>query len=748
MRSRIEDGTAPSNLPALMAMGGVPAGEEELSLTTLWRIVFKHKLVLLSTAALIFCAVVLRTVTKTPVYESVARLEIDPSRTSNLGIDDVISSKLGSGDPSNRLQTEVQVIQSDTVAMRVIDTLGLAKLPAFAGKSAATAKVTNPMAMSPLDRERMLSQFHAALVVKALPNTSIVEVRFRSSDPKLATDVANAVTDCYMERTLQSHYEGTEQVSNWLSKQMQDLQAKAVEAQEKLADFQKKNNILATGTDDNDNIVTDRLKLLNEQLTQAEADRIVKEARYRMAATGNPELIANVVPSTTLQVLRTQEAELKSQLAQLNSKFGSGYPKVHELQTQVSRLDAATATEISNVGKRLEAEYQSAAKTEALLRTQFTEQKDKAYQLNEHAGEYAVLKHDVENGRELYDTLQLKLKMAGVSAGLSSSFINVVDRAEIPARPIEPKPALNYLLGLFGGLLIGFMLVVVIESLDDTLSSSEELELCTGLPVLCSVPADHLAARSRTLHGPAEPEKALLPVSPLLLTHPRSHAAEAFRGLRSSLMLSSPDRQPKIITVVSSVASEGKTTVSTNLGITFAQRGESVLLIDADLRCSAMHTQFGLPNSRYGTSTVLTQEMDDSAIVTPIASLPNLHLMPAGPHPPNPGELLASKRMMELLETMALKYDRIIVDTPPVLAVADSLALANISDAVVLVVRSGVARKKAVLRVRDLLLRANSNLVGTVFNCVNLQLEQYYFTKPYHGDMQSHYFNDKEQDNS
>jgi capsular exopolysaccharide synthesis family protein len=726
-----------------MAPGGDPVGEQELSLTTIWRTVFKHKVLLLSTAALIFAAVMIRTITKTPVYESVARLQIDPSRSSNLGLDDIIKEKLGSGDSSNRLQTEVQVIQSDTVAMRVIDTLGLAKIPAFAGKSAATERVTNPSLMSPTARERLLNRFRTSLIVKAVPNTSIVEVRFRSSDPKLATEVANSITDCYMERTLQTHYEGTMQVSNWLSKQMEDLQKKAVEAQEKLADFQKKNSILATGVDDNDNIVTDRLKLLNEQLTQAEADRIVKEARYRMAATGNPELIANVVPSTTLQVLRTQEADLKAQLAQLNSKFGGGYPKVHELQTQLSRMDGAISTEISNVGKRLEAEYQSAAKTEALLRSQFNEQKDKAYQLNEHAVQYAVLKHDVENGRELYDTLQLKLKMAGVSAGLSSSFINVVDRAEIPAKPVEPKPMLNYALGLLGGLLVGFILVLLVESLDDTLSSSEELELSTGLPVLCSVPVDHLTAPSKILQGANETEKALLPSAPLLLNHPRSHAAEAFRGLRTALLLSSPDRQPKVITVVSSVASEGKTTVSSNLGVTFAQRGESVLLIDADLRRSAMHTQFGLPNSRYGTSTVLTQGMNDQAVVTPIESLPNLHFMPAGPHPPNPGELLGSKRMIELLETMSLKYDRIIVDTPPVLAVADSLALANVSDAVVLVVRSGVARKKAVLRVRNLLHRANSNVVGAVFNCVNLQLEQYYYTKSYHS-AERIYFDDEQ----
>jgi capsular exopolysaccharide synthesis family protein len=334
--------------------------------------------------------------------------------------------------------------------------------------------------------------------------------------------------------------------------------------------------------------------------------------------------------------------------------------------------------------------------------------------------------------------------MAGVTAGLSSSYINVIDRAEIPAHPVEPRTNLNYFIGLFGGVLCGLLLAFVADSMDDTLSSSEELELCTKLPVLCSIPVDQLTPKTAA----TEIGKAT-GVIPLLLGHPRSQAAEAFRGLRTSLLLSSPDRQPKVIAIVSSVAAEGKTTVSVNLGIAFAQRGESVLLIDADLRRSTMHAQFGLPHSRYGTSTVLTQGLNEKAILTPIESLPNLQLMPAGPHPPNPAELLGSKRMAQLLESSAAEYDRVIVDTPPVLSVADSLALANIADAVVLVVRSGIARKKAVLRVRDLLRRANSNIVGAVFNGVNIQLEHYYYAKrSYYGRDPHSYYDDSEQDHS
>jgi capsular exopolysaccharide synthesis family protein len=669
---------------------------------------------------------------KKPVYESVARLQIDPNRSSNLGLDEMLSQKLETSDTDSRILTEVQILQSDTVAMRVIDNLGLAKNGAFAGKDATRMSVTNPRAMSPGDREHLLGIFQKNLIVQNVLNTQLVEVRFRSTDPKLATDVANAVVDQYMQRNLQSRYDGTTQVSNWLSKQLEELQNKSAEAQRRLSEFQKQNNIL--GTDENDNIAIDRLKLLNNQLAEAESDRIVKEARYRLAVTGNPELIAAVVPSTTLQSLRTQETELKAELAQLNAKFGGGYPKVRELQAQLAQLDANIAEEVTNVGKRLEDEYLSAQKTESLLRDEFNKQKAEAFQLNDHAVQFAVLKHDVDNGQELYDTLQLKLKMAGVTAGLSSNYISVVDRAEIPHYPVRPRVALNLCIGLFGGVLSGLLLAFLIESLDDTLSSSEELESCVKVPVLCSIPMNG-SANGRQVSS-TDAVKSL----PILLSNSNSPAAEAFRSLRSSLLLSSPDRQPRVITIVSSLPGEGKTTTSINLAISFAQRGESVLLLDADLRRSTMQAQFGLhEKSPYGISTILTQGMDDRAILKPVEAYPNLQLVSAGPHPPNPAELLGSKRMLELLEVFSSQFDRIIIDTPPVLSVSDSLALANVADAVVVVVRSEVSRKKAVLRARSLLTRANSNLVGIVFNGVNPRLEQYYYERGVYGKLANYY---------
>lgn len=740
MREITPDSLVTTRGSILALSNGNRSQEHELSINEIWRAVVKQKFVILCVAAVVFCLVGLYTIFCARVYESVARVQVDPSRSSSLGLDDVVNAKLGNSNDLI-LATEVKVIQSDTVAMHVIDSLGMSKLPAFAGAEAAGTTITDPLDMSPMAREDLLIRFRKALKVQILPDTQIVEVRFQSTNPKLATDVANAIVEKYMERTLQTRYEGTVQVSNWLSKQMEELQNKANASQQKLVEFQKANDIL--GTDENDNIVIDRLKMLNQEATDAEADRIVKEAKYRLAVTGNPELIASVAPTTMLPILRTQEADLKAQLAQLSSKYGNGYPKLAEVRSQLAKLDGEIDNEIRNVGKRLEDEYLSAAKTEALLRSQLDRQKQKAYQLNQHAVQYAVLKHDVENGRELYDTLQLKLKMAGVTAGLSSGYISIVDRAQVPAKPVRPRVLLNLCLGLLGGIVTGLMFGFWAESVDDTLNSTEELESGVSLPVLSGVPLHQF--QSVTKGNPPGGDKAEV-LTPMLIHHPHSQASEAMRGLRTALLLSSPDRQPKVIAVVSSLSAEGKTTVAVNLGIAFAQRGESVLMIDTDLRRSAMHDQFGIPNSDYGASTVLTQGMDERAIVTPLEALPNLKMMPAGPRPPNPSELLGSRRMVEMLDTLAKEYDRIILDTPPVLSVADSLALANAADVAVLVVRAGVARKRAVLRVRDLLQRTNCNLVGVVFNCVNPQLEHYYTTSgaQYSKLMNNYYLADKE----
>ncbi len=312
-------------------------GHQQLSIVEVWNTLTKRKFSITIFALLVFAGAAAYTFLKTPQYEGVARLQIDPSRSSSLGLDETEKSALT--DIDSRIKTEVTIIESDAVAMRVMNALQLYSNKAFAGKYTVTGNIKDFDQLTASQRRRLLDRFNTDLTVKVIPNTQVVEIRFRSSDPIVATETANTIIDEYMQRNFHTRVDGTTQLSQWLSKQMEEIQASTTAAQRQFAEFQKEHNLL--GTDENDNVVTNRLKQLNEELTQAEADRIVKEGRYKMAKTGNPVLVDSPVPNTTLQVLRTQQAELQAQLAQLSAQFGSGYPKIKELQSQLTDVNAA-----------------------------------------------------------------------------------------------------------------------------------------------------------------------------------------------------------------------------------------------------------------------------------------------------------------------------------------------------------------------------------------------------------------------
>jgi capsular exopolysaccharide synthesis family protein len=328
----------------------------------------------------------------------------------------------------------------------------------------------------------------------------------------------------------------------------------------------------------------------------------------------------------------------------------------------------------------------------------------------------------VESGQELFDALQLKLKEAGVMAGLASANISIVDRGKIPSRPVLPKKGLNLALGLLVGLFGGVGLAFALESLDDTVQTSEEVESVSSLPALAVVP---WAGSRGHLRNGARRQLPAPQLAILSLQSPKSAGAEAYRSACSALLLSSVDTKPRLLVVTSALPQEGKSVTSCNLAIALAQRGGKVLLVDADLRRSSIHTHFGITTTE-GLSSLLAGNAGQEAIQSPLAELPNLAVLPAGPHPPSPTEMLASNRLGAFLEKWSADYDHIVFDTAPMIPVADTLALAARADAVILVVRSGLSRKKALSRTRELLHRANAHVAGVILNGADLQLEHYY----------------------
>ena len=714
------------SMPIILSGEELNAADDGLSLAEIKFVLWKRRLAIGACAMVAILLVGLYTFLKKPMYESVAQLQYDASQSGSLGLEDLISKKLSDGDGDVRLQSQLVILQSDKVSMQVIKDLSLARRPDFAGKMATPVSTLDPAQMRPNQLDELLKRFHESAKYEVLPKTQIIEVRFRSTDPQLATDGVNTIVDDYLERNFQSHYDGTMQVSKWLSKQMDELKTNAEDAQRKLADFQKQNDIL--GPDVNDNIIIDRLQQLNEQLTQAEADRILKEARYRLASTGNPELVAAVVPSTTLEILRTQEADLKAQSAQLQSKFGQGYPKMRELTSQLNKLDDSIAEEVRNVEERLHDEYLAANKTESMVRGTLEAQKQEAFRLNRKAAEFATLKHEVESSQALSDTLQLKLKEAAVTAGLASADISIVDRGRVPAHAILPKPPLYLALALFGGLLGGIVLAFSLEALDDTITTSEQIQKWGSLPALATIPFTQ--ANGKKIRGSGEGSEGSVGLA--TLKSPNSGVAEAYRALRSSLMLANVDHPPKVIVIGSAFPAEGKSITSCNCAIALAQRGKRVLLVDGDMRRSSIHKIFGV-DGRKGLSTLLAGVSGSECILTPASELNTLFVLPAGQTPPNPAEMLASQRMALMLKSWAADYDHVVIDTPPMIAVSDALPLAAQADAVLIVVRAGVSRRKALQRLSETLARINAKVVGVVLNAANPQLEYYYSGPRYYG---------------
>jgi len=622
------------------------------------------------------------------------------------------------------VKTEVIIIKSETLALKVIQALELYANPHFAGKNVQT-RIRDLADLTPSQRQELLNNFRNRLTVKVIPATQVVEIRFRSPDSEMAANVANSLVDEYVQRNLAARVDGTAQLAQWVSRRMQEIRASTMAAREKLVASQRAESTLAT--DVNENLIPNRFKQLNEELTQATANRIVKEGLYRLASSGNAEVIGSLAPSTTLRALRTQETDLSAQQAQLSATFGNSYPRLREIHERLGEIKDAIQTEQTNITTLLASEYDTAAKAESTIRNQLEGERAEAYSANEHGSHYAILKDEVEFGQQLYDMVQLKLKETNMASGTASPSVSVVDRAQVSDRPVEPRKALYLAVGLVGGFFGGLILGIVMDSFDDTVRTSRELEALTVLPELGTVPRFATGSQKKRLKR-AESSELVSDFDPITVREPNSPAAEAYRALCSTTLLASPGNPPRLLVVTSAMPGEGKSTVSRNLAALLAQRAKRVLLVDADLRCSSIQAQLG---ERPGLSTIFAAAPDSYHCYQPLAALPNLDVVPAGFRPRGsmgPTEILASGWMQQQVARWRSEYDHVIVDTPPVVPFADALILAARADGVILVARSEVSRTESLLRARDLLSRSGANILGFVLNGV--KRPKYYYEYP------------------
>src|ERR1700733_3157101 len=718
--------------PADSAKSYAPLPAEGLLLREYGRILKKRMWVVVSTWLIIATLATVYTLHLTPVYDATGRIEVNRENSLNLGFKDSDQGAMAADyeDYNVTLETQVRILQSDAIAFQVIKNLKLNNNPAFAGATARprTEPALNSLQVDAPFESSLLDRFRSGLKLSVVPRTRIVEIHYSHPDPRLAAQIVNALTNTYIEQNFKTKFESTMQTSDWLSGQLSDLAMKVETSQEKLVRFQKDHDIL--GIDEKQNIVTSKLDELNRELTVAEGDRMQKESAYQLASTGDPEIFAKLGPNGISDQLRMQESDLRIKYAEATTQFGPSYPKVIQPGNQLKQVEASIQAEDKRIVSRVQNEYLSALQREKLLGTALEVQKQEANHLNESAIEYNLLKRDAESNRQLYEGLLQKLKEAGVSAGLRSSNIRIVDVARVPTSPSAPNIPRNVVLGLALGLLGGVGLAFVLDSFDNTVRTPEEAQIISGLPSLGVIPLSaKLIAKNRESHPRlslssrlSESAGSLALVS---FARPRSELAESYRALRTSILLASLGAPPKVILVTSALPQEGKTTTSINSAIVLAQRGGRVLLVDADLRRPGIHKALGLRNT-LGLSTLMTGgDNSEDAIVS--TDIPNLFVLPAGPPPPQPAELLGSTLMRDYLARMRGEFDHIVIDTPPALSVTDAVLLSVEADSVILVIRSGQTTKAALRRVRDLLSHVNARITGVVVNAFDLRSGSSYY---------------------
>jgi len=717
------------------------------------RVLIKRKWVVLATVGLIFGGAVIATLRSTPIYDAVGSIAINKPDPMLQNLRDATNSGADYYDPTD-LDTEVRILRSDLLALQVIKQLNLDRMPEFGGNglpsSSALELTTDALQVDSERANAVLGAFKGNLRVLLEPNTRVIDLHFRSPNKALAARVVNTLASTYIEQNFKTRFESTMQASDWLSRQLVDLQMKVETSQEKLIQYQKAHQIL--GIDEKQNLTTAKLDELNKELTAAESERMQKESVYRLAQSGDTESAAAVSngiaqgkssenTSMLLEKLQEQKADLKIQMAQLSAQFGPAYPKLAQLNNQLQEVDVQIQNEMKKVAGRLRGDYLAATQRENLLRGALEDQKHQANKLNESAIEYSLLKRDYETNRTLYEGLLQKLKEAGVTAGLRSNNIRQVDIARTPESPSEPNVPRNLGFGFVLGLSSGIGLAFLLEGVDNTVRTPEQAQAISGLPSLGMIP---LGSKSHSDSGSRQRLRVTSskePVELITQSRPQSQMAESYRALRTSLLLTSLGAPPKTILITSALPQEGKTTTSINTAIVLAQKGTRVLLIDADLRRPSIHKTLGM-GPRIGLSNVLTGGCKMEQATVRSSMLPNLFILPAGTPPPNPAELLASAQMLQVLQELREQYDHIVIDSPPTLSVTDAVVLSTRADAVVLVIRSGQTTKPALRRSREILAQVGARVSGVLLNAVNLNSPDYYYYYEYQGKYGQRYYDE------
>ncbi len=657
------------------------------------------------------------------LYQSTGTIEIRSGSSSQFRV----NSTPGYGTASSSLQTQVVIIKSDTVLLTVARDLDLPNNAAFTGYNGPNRHLS----LDDLNvRQGTLNAMKGAISVNVVNKTDLVQISCSTLDPKLSADIVNRLISEYINRSLQSSYEATKRVSDFLSLQLRDLKQQVETQQEQLIDLQKRIGVL--GFDPQHNEIQSTLDDLTRAVSTAQIARIQQQARYKTLTGMNPDALDGTIGaqaagglSSSLSSLRTSKQQLMVRYADQAATMGPNLPQMQALTAQIREIDKQIGDEQKRLIDQAKNAYVAAEVNEQQTRAALEVEKADAYRLRDALVEYTLRQRDFESNRTLYEGLSQRLRTAGIEAGLESTEIDIIDSAVPATAPtLQSRSSMIVVNGIVM-LALGIVLAFVLESLDTGIRTVAQIEAISGLPSLALIPRIRRTAGELAAQSPVQRNLGVLGA-------PMSQFAEAFRALRTSLLLSVAGREPQVILLTSATPSEGKTTVAMNLACVLAQRDVRVLLIDADLRRPTVHHRFNI-NGKVGLSSVLTGSVALEEAIQQVAEVPKLDILVSGPVPPFPTEMLASEAMKRMIAQCRGIYTHIVMDSPPLLSITDSVVLAHEADAVVLVVRQGKSNKHAVRRARDLLMRAGTRMTGTALNAVDLNSPEYYAYYGYSG---------------
>jgi capsular exopolysaccharide synthesis family protein len=598
--------------------------------------------------------------------------------------------------------TQYRIIRSEEVAQRVIDRLGLDSDPAYGGSADRSR---------PPDRQVLIERLLKAVKVVGVRESRIANIVVRDVDPERATRIANAFADTYIERNLDFKLEGARSAGTWLGEQTVGLRKQLEDSEMELYKFRKERNLLDVNLDDKQGMTRQNLQSLNAKMTDVKARRIEIESIRKLILAaqndiGERESLPEIRDNPVVQKLRENYLDLLKIKADLESHYGEKHPKIETIQHQLAAVQRDYSKELDNVLKAFDKRYQALVETESSLSKWMNHEKQQALELAKLETEYRPLARDAENNNKVYGLINQRHKEINLTGMLKANNVRILDRATPPRVAASPILSLNLSVGLAVGLLFGLVLAFAVESMDNTIKTPEAAEELIGAPLLGVVPM--LSHAKRHLIADA-PERDLA-----VFKDPTSLAAEACRSIRTNMLFISAQKEFSLFSVTSPGPQDGKTTVAINLAVTMAQAGGHVLLVDTDMRKPRIHKSFGLKADK-GISSVMAGDVQLKDAIFK-SEVPNLDVLPCGPMPPNPAELLHTERFRQILAQCRSSYDRVVLDSPPIAPVTDPAIIGSFTDGVVLVLRAGHTTREAAQFARRQLTDAGARILGLVIN--------------------------------